>query len=104
MSADSATSQERGAADFDKFRLRNFAEHLVAIGEAEVHAKPIAMADLAATIAETPKAVVFRDAGPEHFEIVAARAAAAAGSRRRLASTSATPARNISTGSASRSR
>jgi 2,5-furandicarboxylate decarboxylase 1 len=69
------------AADFDKFRLRNFAEHLVAIGEAEVHAKPVAMADLAATIAETPKAMVFRDAGPEHFEIVAA----AGGSRRRLA-------------------
>ena len=68
-------------ADFDKFRLRNFAAHLVAIGEAEVHAKPIAMADLAAAIAETPKAVVFKDAGPEHFEIVAA----AGGSRRRLA-------------------
>jgi 2,5-furandicarboxylate decarboxylase 1 len=70
-----------GAADFDKFRLRNFAEHLLAIGEAEVYAKPIAMADLAAAIAETPKAVVFKDAGPEHFEIVAA----AGGSRRRLA-------------------
>ena len=39
------------------------------------------MADLAAAIAETPKAVVFKDAGPEHFEIVAA----AGGSRRRLA-------------------
>jgi 2,5-furandicarboxylate decarboxylase 1 len=69
------------AADLDKFRLRNFAERLIAIGEAEVHAKPIAMADLAHAIAETPKAVVFKDAGPEHFEIVAA----AGGSRRRLA-------------------
>ena len=75
------TKARDGSADFDKFRLRNFAEHLVAIGEAEVHAKPIAMADLAAAIAETPKAVVFKDAGPEHFEIVAA----AGGSRRRLA-------------------
>ena len=70
-----------GAVDFEKFRLRHFAERLVAIGEAEVHAKPIAMADLAAAIAATPKAIVFRDAGPEHFEIVAA----AGGSRRRLA-------------------
>jgi UbiD family decarboxylase len=70
-----------GTADFDKFRLRHFAEHLVAIGEAEVHAKPIAMADLAAAVAETPRAVIFRDAGPEHFEIVAATA----GSRKRLA-------------------
>jgi 2,5-furandicarboxylate decarboxylase 1 len=69
------------ATDFDKYRLRNFAEHLVDIGEAEVHAKPIAMADLAARIAETPHAVVFRDAGPEHVEIVAA----SGGSRRRLA-------------------
>jgi 2,5-furandicarboxylate decarboxylase 1 len=80
-----------GAADFDKFRLRNFAEHLVAIGEAEVHAKPIAMADLAARIAETPKAVVFRDAGPEHLEIVAA----AAGSRRRLAEALGVSAREV---------
>lgn len=79
-----------GAADFDKFRLRNFAEHLVAIGEAEVHARPVAMADLAATIAETPKAVVFKDAGPEHFEIVAA----AGGSRRRLAAALSVNARD----------
>ncbi len=75
------TTAREGAADFDKFRLRRFAEHLVAIGEADVHAQPIAMADLAAAIAETPRAMIFRDAGPEHFEIVAA----AAGSRKRLA-------------------
>ena len=68
-------------ADFEKFRLRNFAEHLVEIGEAEVYDKPVALADLAAVIADTPKAVLFRDAGPEHFEI----AAAVGGSRRRLA-------------------
>jgi UbiD family decarboxylase len=76
-----AVSARTGVADFDKFRLRHFAEHLLAIGEAEVYAKPIALADLAAAIAETPRAVLLRDAGPEHFEIVAA----AAGSRRRLA-------------------
>jgi UbiD family decarboxylase len=67
--------------DFEKFRLRRFAEHLVEIGEAEVQQKSIALADLAAAIAATPKAVLFRDAGPEHFEIIAA----ASGSRRRLA-------------------
>lgn len=75
------TITRAATADFDKFRLRPFAERLLAIGEAEVHATPIAMADLAARIAETPRAVVFRDAGPEHYEIVAA----AGGSRRRLA-------------------
>ncbi|MCC6887608.1 MAG: UbiD family decarboxylase [Hyphomicrobiales bacterium] len=69
------------AIDFDRFRLRHFAEHLVTIGEAEVHSGPIAMADLAAAIAATERAILFRDAGPEHFEIVAA----VAGSRRRLA-------------------
>jgi UbiD family decarboxylase len=79
-----------GAADFDKFRLRRFAEHLVAIGEAEVIEKPVALADLAGTIAETPKAVLFRDAGPEHFEIIAA----ASGSRRRLAAALGVPERD----------
>ena len=66
---------------FDKFRLRNFVERLIEIGEVEVHDKPIALADLAAAIAATPKATLFKDAGPEHFEIVAA----VCGSRRRLA-------------------
>jgi UbiD family decarboxylase len=70
-----------GGLDLDKYRLRRFAEHLIEIGEAEVHDKPIALADLAAAIAATPKAIVFRDVGPDHFEIVAA----AGGSRRRLA-------------------
>jgi UbiD family decarboxylase len=81
---------KEGAADFDKFRLRNFAERLVAVGEAEVHARPIAMAELASAIAETRKAVVFKDAGPEHFEIVAA----ASGSRRRLAEALGVPERD----------
>jgi UbiD family decarboxylase len=75
------TVKPKIASELDKYRLRHFAEHLIEIGEAEVHDKPIAMADLAAAIAATPKAVVFKDAGPDHFEMVAA----ACGSRRRLA-------------------
>jgi len=74
------TTAARGV-DFEKFRLRSFAGHLVEIGEAEVYERPIALADVAGAIAETPKAVLFKDAGPEHFEIIAA----ASGSRRRLA-------------------
>jgi 2,5-furandicarboxylate decarboxylase 1 len=70
-----------GSNALDKFRLRNFVNHLVEIGEAVVHDEPITLADLAAAIAATPKAVLFRDIGPEHFEI----AAAVCGSRRRLA-------------------
>src|SRR5438045_2941287 len=69
------------AADFDKFRLRTFVGRLIDIGEAVVHERPVALADLAAAIADTPKAVLFKDAGPEHFQI----AAAISGSRRRLA-------------------
>ena len=65
----------------DKFRLRKFAERLVEIGEAKVHQQPIALADLSAAIAETSKAVLFKDAGPDHLEIIAA----ACGSRCRLA-------------------
>jgi hypothetical protein len=40
-----------GAADFDKFRLRRFAEHLAAFGEAEVVELPVELAVLAGTIA-----------------------------------------------------
>src|SRR5262245_55128015 len=69
------------ATDFDKFRLRHFVERLVEIGEVVVHRDPIALADLSTAIAATPKATLFKDAGPEHFEI----AAALSGSRRRLA-------------------
>src|SRR3954452_22075143 len=68
-------------ATLDKFRLRNFVDRLVEIGEVVVHNEPIALNGLSAAIAATPKGVLFRDAGAEHFEIVAA----VAGSRRRLA-------------------
>lgn len=76
-----AGTMKEGVADFEKFRLRNFARRLVEIGEAEVYDKPIAMAELAGATAASPRAVLFNDAGPEHFEIIAA----ASGSRRRLA-------------------
>jgi len=69
------------AIDFDKFRLRPLVQRLIAIGEAVVHDDPIALAELSAAIAATPKAVLFKDAGAEHLEIVAA----VCGSRRRLA-------------------
>jgi len=69
------------AIDFDKFRLRPFVQRLIELGEAAVHHNPIALAELSAAIAATPKAVLFKDAGAEHFEIVAA----VCGSRRRLA-------------------
>jgi 3-polyprenyl-4-hydroxybenzoate decarboxylase len=68
-------------ADLDKFRLRRFVESLIEIGEVVVHQDPIPLAEVSAVVASTPKAVLFKDAGPDHLEMIAA----VSGSRRRLA-------------------
>ena len=67
--------------DLEKFRLRRFVEHLIALGEVEIHDRPVALAEISAIIEASPKATLFKDAGPEHFEIVGA----VGGSRRRHA-------------------
>src|SRR6476619_2394714 len=67
--------------DFERFRLRRFVEHLIELGEVEVHGEPVALADISGIIEASPKAVLFKDVGPEHFEIVGG----AGGSRRRYA-------------------
>ncbi len=67
--------------DYEKFRLRSFVQRLQAMGEVEVHEEPVALARLAAIIEASPKAVLFKNAGPERFEIIAG----VTGSRRRLA-------------------
>src|SRR5882762_2876902 len=67
--------------DFERFRLRRFVERLIEIGEVEVYAEPVALADISGIIEASPKAVLFKDVGPEHFEIVGG----VGGSRRRYA-------------------
>lgn len=67
--------------DLEKFRLRRFVERLIASGDVEVHEEPVPLIALSAIIEATPKATLFRKAGPEGFELVAA----VAGSRRRMA-------------------
>lgn len=67
--------------DFEKFRLRRFVEHLTDRGEVEIYDDPIALADISAVIEASTKATLFKNAGPEHFEIVGA----VGGSRRRYA-------------------
>ena len=67
--------------DFDKFRLRRFVERLIDMGEVDVHDEPVPLAHMSSIIEATDKCVLFKDAGPEHFEI----AAAVCGGRRRLA-------------------
>jgi UbiD family decarboxylase len=67
--------------DLDKFRLRNFVNRLNEIGELEIHDEPVALGDLSHVIESNTKAKLFKNVGPERFEI----AAATAGSRKRLA-------------------
>jgi 2,5-furandicarboxylate decarboxylase 1 len=67
--------------DLDRFRLRRLVEQLTQLGEVEVHDEPVALADLSSIIEASGKAVLFRNAGPEHAELVAG----VMGSRRRLA-------------------
>lgn len=68
--------------DFEKFRLRRFVEKLIAMGEVEIRDEAVALAGLSAIIEATPKATLFRNAGPQRLEI----AGAVVGSRRRFAS------------------
>jgi len=69
------------ATDLDKFRLRRFVERLIELDEIVIHHDPTALAELSAVITSTPKAMLFKDVGPDHLEMVAA----VCGSRRRLA-------------------
>jgi 2,5-furandicarboxylate decarboxylase 1 len=67
--------------DLDRFRLRSFVERLVSEDEVDVIEAPVALADVAARLDGNPKAVWFRNAGPERAELVGN----VMGSRRRLA-------------------
>src|SRR5262245_1137502 len=67
--------------DLDRFRLRRFVDRLLELGEVETHDEPVALSDISAIIEASPKATLFKNAGPEQFEIVGA----VGGSRRRYA-------------------
>jgi UbiD family decarboxylase len=67
--------------DTGKYRLRRFVEHLIELGEVEVHDEPVPLTGLSTIIEATSKAVLFKQAGPERVELVAKTA----GNRRRLA-------------------
>jgi UbiD family decarboxylase len=62
------TTQRRGL-DLDRFRLRRFLESL-GQDELELRAEPIELADVAAALEGNPRAVLFRQAGPESSELV----------------------------------
>jgi len=74
--------------DFEKFRLRSFVKRLIELDEVEVHEEPVPLTGLSPIIEETPKAVLFKKAGPERVELIAK---AAAGRKRILAAFDSTP-------------
>ncbi len=78
---DAKTPVSRSAVDFEKFRLRPFVKRLIEIGEVEQHDEPVALAEMSAIIEKTPKAVLFKKAGAEQYEVIAA----VSGSRKRIA-------------------
>ena len=67
--------------DMDKFRLRKFVEKLDDMGELLIHDEPIALSEISAVMESSDKAVLFKQAGPEKFELVAN----VNGSRKRIA-------------------
>jgi len=58
--------------DFEKFRLRRFVDKLVSLGEVEIHDEPVPLTGMSPIIERSgPKAVLFRQAGPERHEVAA---------------------------------
>jgi 3-polyprenyl-4-hydroxybenzoate decarboxylase len=77
----------RTSFDMNKFRLRTFVEKLIDMGEVEVHDEPVPLSELSRIAEATPKAILFRKAGPEQVELVSS----VAGGRRRLAAAFGVP-------------
>ena len=55
----------RHGIDTERFRLRSFIESLVGTDELQIHDAPIDLVDVAAVVDGNPKAVLFRNVGPE---------------------------------------
>ena len=67
--------------DMERFRLRNFVAELESRGDVAIHDEPVPLSDMSAHIEGTAAATLFKNAGPEGFEIVGG----VLGSRARLA-------------------
>lgn len=63
--------EKRGELDFEKYRLRKFVERLLDMDDVEVVDKQVPLRDLSSMIEATPKAVLFKQAGPEKYEMIA---------------------------------
>jgi UbiD family decarboxylase len=85
------TTSLKSSVDMNKFRLRTFVDKLIEIDEVVIHEKPIPLSDISIVLEASPKAVLFRNAGPERVELVGS----VAGSRRRMAAAFSTTERNL---------
>jgi 2,5-furandicarboxylate decarboxylase 1 len=72
--------EKTGELDFDKYRLRNFVDKLIEIDEVKVVNEQVPLRDVSSVIEATPKAVLFKQAGPEKIEMISKAMA----SRKRL--------------------
>ncbi|MEE8333138.1 MAG: UbiD family decarboxylase [Alphaproteobacteria bacterium] len=88
---DGDTGLSAADIDFEKFRLRRFVDQLIEMGEVDIHDEPVSLLQIGAIIESSPRATLFRKAGPEHLEIVGA----VAGGRRRLAAAFGVDARDV---------
>src|SRR5512143_3948939 len=73
--------EPRTSLDTERFRLRRFIDGLIGSDELEVRDGPTNLADVAKALDGNPKAVLFRNVGPEGAELVGN----VAGGRERLA-------------------
>lgn len=85
-------SETSGDIDFDKFRLRRFVDALIERDEVDIHEQPVAFADISKMMENSPRASLFRNAGPERCEIVGA----VSGSRSRLGAAFGVDPRDVS--------
>jgi 2,5-furandicarboxylate decarboxylase 1 len=69
------------AIDTERFRLRNFIDRLIDLGECEVRKEPVDLVDVGGVLDGNPRAALFKAAGPEQAELVGN----VMGSRKRLA-------------------
>ena len=71
----SGTGMQGHEFDFEKYRLRRFVDQLIERGDVDVHEGPVALTALGSIIEKTPRAVLFKQAGPERVELAAKVAA-----------------------------
>ena len=65
----SGTGMQGREFDFEKWRLRRFVDKLISLDECEVREEPTPLTAISSIIENSPKAVLFKQAGPERVEL-----------------------------------